>query len=331
MDDIYPILNCLDRPGGKVLATIVDVEGSAYKKEGSAMVFFEDGTSKGMLSAGCLEEDLGFRAAEVIRKGTITTVQYDLRDETDFSWGQGAGCNGIITILLELIDDRLSADLYRLKNLLQANIPVLGFKKIGELGEYLFLPEEGEPFGWWDDEIPEDSFEGRSGMIHEDQIFRHLYQPKPRLILFGAGSDVRPLVKMAAGIGFSVMICDWREEFCKKEYFPDADRVMVGFPHENVDKIHFNSRDFVIVASHHFQKDQEALLQLPINRVRYVGVLGPRERTKRLFRNQKVPENIHSPVGLPICAKGQEEIAISIIAEMIEVWRNPVHERVGMA
>ncbi len=331
MDDIYSILDSIDRPGKKVLATIVDVEGSAYKKEGSAMVFFEDGTKIGMLSAGCLEEDLKFKAAEVIRKGTITTVQYDMRDETDLNWGQGAGCGGAITILLELIDDRLIADLFRLKNLLEANIPVWGLKKIGELGEYLFLPMEGEPFGWWDDEIPEDFYEGRSGMIPDEPIFQHLYLPKPRLILFGAGPDLKPLVHLAARTGFSVMICDWRNEYCRKEHFPEADHFMVGFPYENIKKIHFFATDFVVIASHQFQKDQEVLLHLPVKKVRYVGVLGPRERTKRLFRNQGIPECIHSPVGFSIGAKGQEEIAISIMAEMIEVWRNPVHERVGTA
>ena len=198
MEDIYSLFAAIERPGEKVMATIVDVEGTAYKKEGSSMVFIEDGTQIGMLSAGCLEEDLAIRAAYVLKKGEVTTVQYDLREETDLTWGQGAGCNGIITILLETIDERLKKDLDQLKKCLDLNIPVLGLKKIGELGEYLFLPQEEEPFGWWEGEIPYRFYETESGMMQDQPIFQHLYRPKPRLIVFGAGPDMQPMVSLAA-------------------------------------------------------------------------------------------------------------------------------------
>lgn len=331
MEDIYSILNLIDRPGGKVLATIIDVEGSAYKKEGSSMIFFEDGTRFGTISAGCLEEDLALKAAEVLKKGTVTTVHYDMSDEDDLSWGQGAGCNGIISILLESIDERLKTDLQKLKRYLSFNIPVLVFKKIGDLGEYLFLPRHGEPFGWWDGEFPEEYYEASSGMFQDQPIFQHLYRPKPRLIIFGAGPDVKPLVSYAANIGFSVILCDWRDEFCSKKNFPEADRYIVGFPKEILKKLRFVPTDFVIIISHHFQRDQEILLNLPVKKIGYIGVLGPKERTKRLLQKPEIPEWIHSPVGIPIGAKGPEEIAISVVAELIMVWRKTVHRNVEKA
>jgi xanthine dehydrogenase accessory factor len=328
MDDIYSILDLIDRPGGKVLATIIDVEGSAYKKEGSSMIFFEDGTRFGMISAGCLEEDLSKKAAEVLKKGTVATVHYDMSEEEDLTWGQGAGCNGLITILLESIDKRLKADLKKLKRYLSFNIPVLVFKKIGDLGEYLFLPRHGEPFGWWDGELPEEYFEARSGMIQDQPVFQHLYRPKPRLIIFGAGPDVKPLVSNAANIGFSVILCDWREAFCCKKNFPEADRFILGFPQEILKKIRFLPTDFVIIISHNFKHDQEILLNLPVNKIGYIGVLGSRERTKRLLRNHEIPEWIHSPIGISIGAKGPEEIAISVIAELVLVWRKTVDRNI---
>jgi xanthine dehydrogenase accessory factor len=331
MEDIYSILDLIDRPGGKVLATIIDVEGSAYKKEGSSMIFFEDGTRFGTISAGCLEEDLALKAGEVLKKETVTTVHYDMSDEDDLSWGQGAGCNGIISILLESIDERLKTDLQKLKRYLSFNIPVLVFKKIGDLGEYLFLPRHGEPFGWWDGEFPEEYYEARSGMFQDQPIFQHLYRPKPRLIIFGAGPDVKPLVSYAANIGFSVILCDWRDEFCSKKNFPEADRFIVGFPKEILNKLRFLPTDFVIIISHHFQRDQEILLNLPVKKIGYIGVLGPKERTKRLLQNHEIPEWIHSPVGIPIGAKGPEEIAISVVAELIMVWRKTVHRNVEKA
>jgi xanthine dehydrogenase accessory factor len=331
MEDIYSILDLIDRPGGKVLATIIDVEGSSYKKEGSSMLFFEDGTRFGMISAGCLEEDLALKAAEVLKKGTVTTVHYDMSEEDDISWGQGAGCNGLISILLESIDERLKTDLKKLKRYLICNIPVLVYKKMGDLGEYLFLPRHGEPFGWWDGEFPDEYYEASSGMFHDQPIFQHLYRPKPRLIIFGAGPDVKPLVSYAANIGFSVILCDWREESCSKKNFPEAVRFIVGYPKEILKKLRFLPTDFVIIISHHFQRDQEILLNLPVKKIGYIGVLGPKERTKRLLQKPELPEWIHSPVGISIGARGPEEIAISVVAELIMVWRKTVHRNIEKA
>lgn len=326
MEDIYSILDEISRPVGKVLATVVDVEGSAYKREGSSMVFFEDGSKVGLLSAGCLEEDLAIKAQDVLKKGTVAIVQYDMSDETDFSWGQGAGCNGIITILLETIDERLARDLRKVKKLLLSNIPVLTYKKIDERGEYLFLPYGGEPFGWWDGDFPDEFYDVKSGMIHNQSIFQHLYRPKPRLIVFGAGQDVCPLVTLAAKTGFSVTVCDWREEFCNQKQFPEAANCVLGFPNEIPKKIHFKTTDFFIIATHHFQRDQEILLNLITEKCRYIGVLGPRERTRRLLKGREIPGWIHSPAGLRIGATGPKEIAISIVAELIEAWRKTTQE-----
>jgi xanthine dehydrogenase accessory factor len=320
MDDIFPILEFIEYPGKKVLATIIHVRGSAYKKEGSTMLFQENGMEIGFLSGGCLEKDLAYKACEVMKTNEVLTVQYDLSDETDLMWGQGAGCNGLIKIILEPIDDDYTADLLKLKQLLLSNIPVLHLKKDGE---YLFLPQVGNPFGRWaGDDFP--LFKGGVKSRTIQGVFQHLFYPKPRLIVFGAGPDVRPLVSLAMNTGFSTLVCDWRQEFCKKEYFPDADEFIIGFPKEIIRKIEFTPFDFVVVASHHFHKDREVLTYLPQDNIRYIGVLGPKERTKRLIGKTEIPANMKTPIGLSIGAIGPEEIAISIMAELLEEWRKPL-------
>lgn len=329
MEDLYRILDCLEQPGKKVLATIIAVVGSAYKREGSMMLFFEDGTRIGMLSAGCLESDLSIQAQEVFQKWKVKTLQYDLREETDLTWGQGAGCNGRIDILLEPVTDFLYEDLSEIKRLLDSNICVLAVKKLGDSGEYLFIPSVGEPFGQWQGEIPYELGKVKGGVNPGHPVFQYLFQPKPCLIIFGAGPDAVPLVSLAAKIGFSVMVCDWREEFCRKENFPLANRLLIGFPSQLIKKISFSSNDFVVLMSHHFQRDQELLHSFLRKDVKYLGVLGPRERTKRLLNGDMIPEWISSPIGASIGAKGPEEIAVSIVAELIEVWRKPIQESVG--
>ncbi|MGE8077710.1 XdhC family protein [Peribacillus loiseleuriae] len=328
MEDIYRILDMMNDSRKKVLATIIRVTGSAYKKEGSQMLFFEDGTQIGMLSAGCLEMDLAIQAQQVLKNQMAISLQYDMSEETDLAWGQGAGCNGIIDILLEPVSEIYQRDLNVVKKLLATDKTIAMLKKYPESEEYMFIPNDGEPFGRWSGQIPRINFDLKSGVIAEQPIFLHIYQPKPRLIVFGAGPDAQPLVTLAAETGFSVTVCDWREEFCQKKNFPQAARLLVDFPTKLMEKISISADDFVVIMSHHFQRDQQILLSLIDKKLRYLGVLGPKERTKRLLQCDNVPEWIHSPIGMPIGAKGPIEIAVSVVAEMIEVWRKPVCERV---
>ncbi|PGZ95508.1 hypothetical protein COE51_19955 [Bacillus pseudomycoides] len=81
--------------------------------------------------------------------------------------------------------------------------------------------------------------------------------------------------------------------------------------------------------SHHFHRDQEILLSLLHKEVKYLGVLGPRTRTKRLSNGKSIQNWVYHPIGMSIGAKCAEEIAVSVIAEMIKILRNPVREKMG--
>ena len=105
-----------------VLATIIHVEGSAYLKEGTTMLFLENDTTVGFISPGCLEEDLYFHAKEVLATGSSRTVVYDLSAQDDFTWGQGMGCNGKIYILLECVDEEMKENLRKVQHYLQHGI-----------------------------------------------------------------------------------------------------------------------------------------------------------------------------------------------------------------
>ncbi|ULT59118.1 XdhC family protein [Neobacillus drentensis] len=332
MEDFYQILDVLHYPEEKVIATIVGVNGSAYKKEGSSMLFFSDGTQIGMLTAGCLEEDLAVKVREVFRKQEATIIQYDLYMEDDLDWGQGAGCNGIIDILLEPVTEQLTEDLHMVKELLRQQKPVILLKKLVDIGEYVFIEEDGEPFGNWSGSLPTIEFTSKSGIITRDgsSIFQQTIYPKPRLIVFGAGPDARPLVALAAETGFTVMVCDWREALCQKKHFPAAALVIQGFPQDLLKQISFSPYDFVVVMTHQFKRDQELVRRILNENIRYLGVLGPKERTRRLLNGEEVPKGMFSPMGTSIGARGPVEIAVSIVAQMIQVWRKPAHERVEL-
>jgi xanthine dehydrogenase accessory factor len=332
VEDFYQILDGLNYPEEKVLATIVCVEGSAYKKEGSSMLFFSDGTQIGMLTAGCLEEDLAVRVREVFTNQEAMILHYDMSLEDDLDWGQGAGCNGKIDILIEPVTEQLIEDLQIVKELLHQHKQVIALKKLDDLGEYLFIEEDGAPFGNWSGPLPTIEFTSKSGIITRDgmAVFQQTFSPKPRLIVFGAGPDARPLVALAAETGFTVVVCDWREALCQKNHFPAAALVIQGFPQDLLKQISFSPYDFVVIMTHQFKKDQELLKSILNKNYRYLGVLGPKERTKRLLNYNHIPKGIFSPMGAAIGAKGPVEIAVSVVAEMIEVWRKPVHERIEL-
>jgi xanthine/CO dehydrogenase XdhC/CoxF family maturation factor len=334
MEAIHDILQMISTSNEGVLATIIRVEGSAYRKEGTSMLFHKNGTRTGILSAGCLENDLELRVKEWFGTSEPHTIVYHMQAEDDLSWGQGAGCNGIITVLLEPIDDQLLEHLIMLKNHLELGKRVTMIKQLDEhlsASSCLFMTDDGTVFGSWT---------GRDVLLAKSQLknyhlkppksrtfystelasnlYIHTFEPKPQLMIFGAGEDVIPLVDLASKTGFSVIVSDWRPALCDKKMFPNADHLIVGFPEESLEKITFHPSDSAIVVSHNFQRDKEYLQYLLTKKIRYLGVLGSKNRTQRLLDGNDIPPHVKSPIGLSIGAEGPEEIAVSIVAELIQ-------------
>lgn len=330
MANLFQILNELQELNGEyVLSTIIKVEGSSYRKEGTVMLYKDDGTQIGLLSGGCLEADLAERSKDVIKGKTSRTIVYDMKAEDDLSWGQGSGCNGTVSVLLEPIDYEFKEHLKRLQGYLNKGEPVLHVKKLSTFNtvtDYIFITESQQYFGKWSGIVPKYLYR----MFHDRKVdlaalenlseryFIQVFEPKPRLIIFGAGPDVRPLVRFAAETGFYVIVVDWRPSFCKHAYFSNADELVLDFPCSFIKRFLFMSKDSVIIMTHHFQKDRDILQALIQKNLQYLGVLGPRKRTYRLLESENIPNNVHSPVGLEIGAEGPDEIAISILADVIK-------------
>ncbi|MFC4766736.1 XdhC family protein [Effusibacillus consociatus] len=347
MGDIHRILDVLNTSTQRsVLATIIKVTGSAYRKEGTCMLLQEDGTQIGLLSGGCLEADLAVRVPDVIREGISRTIIYDMRAEDDLSWGQGTGCNGAIHVLLEPVGQHLQEHLLTLKNFLDQGIPVTMLKKLttdSSVSDYIFCSEDDQFFGEWNGEPPFQIREflsdaEQTGLHHGMHFFPDLsafvyiqhFHPKPRLVVFGAGPDAKPLVSFAAQTGYSVTVADWRPALCEETFFPDADQILVGLPDETIRKLQLSERDSVVIMTHNFQRDREFLSLLLNRKLGYLGILGSRERTSRLFHGTDVPDWIHSPAGLAIGAEGPEEVALSILAEIIKTRREAVTGKVAL-
>ncbi|MHA6488606.1 XdhC family protein [Bacillus cabrialesii] len=304
-----------------VLATIVQVEGSAYRKAGASMLFKKNGERVGLLSGGCVEEDLRHRISELGDQLTSVLIPYDMRAEDDMSWGMGAGCNGVIHIHAERITQEKRRHFDRVRDCLHSGKAVTAVTQL-DSSHYLFLSENTH-FGNWPD-APLQDIQRTASTLHlphfdsSTNLFIQLIEPKPRLILFGAGPDIVPLANLAADTGFSVIVTDWRPAYCTSSLFPKADRLITAFPEQMLSEFQFYPHDAAVVATHHFQHDQTIIDFLFSRKLHYIGLLGSANRTKRLLNGKQPPAHFYSPVGLKIGAEGPAEIAVSVIAEIIQ-------------
>lgn len=341
MDNIHQILQAAPSEND-VLATVIDVDGSAYRKEGATMLIQEQGKLVGMLSGGCLEEDVRLRA-EGMKKGQSQSFLYNMKNENDLDWGQGAGCNGAIRVLLEKIDTSYWLHLQKIHEYLLKGKSVLAVKRLSPeylVSEYVYMVDEDSCWGIWEDDFLKTVLMEKkkydqsttSGIRYVEELscdcFFHWFHPRPRLLIVGAGPGAIPLCHFASKTGFTVTITDWRPALCNKETFPHANVLLTGFPAEIFPELEFYPHDSVVVMTHHFQRDKEVLHYLLDKPFRYIGMIGSKERTRRLLDGKELPPNIHTPIGLAIGAEGPEEIAISIMAELIQLNRTLVQTKI---
>ena len=306
------------------IATIVHVEGSAYRKEGTMMFISKQGIEAGLLSGGCVEQDLLARIENQEEKKAFLMI-YDLRSEDDLTWGQGIGCDGSIHILVEPINQETRHYYKTLKKLLMQGKTVKHLKRVNRFCtnvENCFLSENGEQFGrlvldicYVDLESDLPSWVDGSDFA----LFKQTFFPVPRLIIYGAGPDVKPIVAYAAQAGFHVVLSDWRPSYCNEEHIPNAQRYIIASPIQAMEMIQPSVHDYCLIMTHSFSKDDELVNYLLSKKLKYLGILGSKKRTEKLLHSKKIPEWVYYPVGLPISSESPVEIAISIIAELIQV------------
>ncbi len=324
-----------------VLATVVHVEGHAYRKEGVSMILTEDGRHYSTISPGCLEDDLCARVEQAWSSERVCIVEYDMRPRDDLSWGENIGCGGLLHILLEPIRGELLALLSSIHTRLSQGEVVRLTRRFRNEGEHVqYSLVTGHPMTA-DYASSVSTTEGTDTthtlvLAHNDAsmlaaedantdpehqyVFIRTYRPKPRLILIGAGDDSQMVNTLARAAGFDIVVGDWRTALCTPERFPGA-QCVTGFPQELYEHIRPGQGDYVLMMSHNFPREREWIELLQDCPYTYLGIMGSSERTRRLLDGLPEYPHLHSPVGLSIGADGPDEIAISIAAELIAVKR----------
>lgn len=356
MKEIRDIIKSYDeaRKTGKqtALATVVHVEGSSYRRPGARMLIEDDGQLTGAISGGCLEGDALRKALLVITEKRSKLVTYDTMDDDDAKFGVGLGCNGIIQVLIEPIDDADSNNpiqyLKRINEKRQNAVLVTLFslrdKKAAQYGTCLLLKEDGNLFEHTPvlkDVLIADanevlatqasSFKNYISDDHDLTAFIEVIKPPVSVIIIGAGNDVMPVVDMADILGWETTVIDGRANYAKKERFASACQVLVAKPEKALEQITIDEHTVFLLMTHNYNYDKAVLAQLLQKNVSYIGMLGPKKKRERVlnelkdegfsFTEQQLSV-LHSPVGLDIGAETSEEIALSILSEVKAFFAN---------
>ncbi|TWI58152.1 XdhC family protein [Halalkalibacter nanhaiisediminis] len=324
-----------------VLATIISVEGSTYQKAGTKCFLAEDGKLTGLLSGGCVENDIIEHGKQIIDSGETKCLQYDLRDNGDEVWGLGVGCNGSMEIFLEPYhssghdpNSKVIEKMYAVTtpHVVSTIVDAKDSTLIGEKWIVSLKNFKEEKVSSLFSKKNLQGEEGKKlGLVSDEnmKLFIEEVAPPPALIIFGAGPDAVPLVQAVKQIGWHVTVIDHRPGFVTKENFPLADQLICS-PPGTMANVVLNENTFTVIMSHHFSQDQMVLKHLLKTNVPYIGLLGPKRRAVQLLESiltmksvqQLRMDRIHSPIGLNIGAKTPEEIAFSIVSELIAVYRH---------
>ena len=343
--------------GTDVLATIVAVEGNAYRRPGAKMLLDAGGTGVGAITAGCLEDDLLGRAEPVRESGQPELVTYDLTEGDDDVWGLGVGCNGIVDVLLEPLTEtyRPAAEAFAdgrdvavctvLDGGDDASL-VRGDRAYYHPGVDRFEPVDGAVEEWPVATLAEpaaDLAERANAAVFEVdhggrslEIFVDGLAAPPELVVFGTGHDVGPVTELAANTGFRVTVVGFRGGVDLEERFPDADRAITTSPRSLADALEVDDRTYAVVMTHNFVDDRLTVETLLESEIPYVGLMGPRERFAEMreeFTAEGQPvddealERLYTPIGLDLGSGSPYGIAHSIVAELLVVHndRTPRH------
>jgi xanthine dehydrogenase accessory factor len=347
LEKIMPLWRELETTGvDYVLATVVAVEGSSYRKPGARMLLAQDGRRTGTISGGCLEAEVARRAWWLTSSGPVVERYSTQEDDGDRPYG--SGCGGVVYLLLER-RQTASPLLTALDVAFKARIPVavatvlegplIGAKAIA-----------GLPTGTTQDPLLEEL--ASLALDHRNSLERKIniagvptrawagYCPaRAGLWIFSAGDDAKPILGMAKELGWFVAVADGRSHLAQRERFPSADEVLTlpifNLPEKATDYFHLRPTDAAVVMTHSFDQDSRILasllaLDFPLS---YLGVLGPQRRTRELLveaahllQRSYSTENIdrqladlRAPTGLDLGGETPAAVALSILAEIQQV------------
>ena len=340
----HEAVNRLEKGESVVVATVIRTKGSTPQKPGAKLLVRQDGTGAGTLGGGCVEGDIWFAAKQLMQQGGEAEYrEYELNEE--LAAEDGLVCGGTMYFLIDPVytpEDYLpyarEIDFaYKGEGAVAlATVIKSGNDGKSRIGDKLFIRENGKTEGTLGNlETDKGAIEkAKILMIHGRneyvmtasgaEYFIEAYTTPPQLVICGGGHVSRALASLAKPLEFRLFITDDREEFANEDRFPEADIIVSEKPEDALPNLPINPNTFVVVATRGHRYDNSALLAAAKTPARYVGLMGSKRKTILIYEDlmrsdlslDRIRE-IRSPIGLDIKARTPEEIAISIMSEML--------------
>ena len=331
---------------GIALATVVKVEGSSPRPLGAKLIVSSKGELLGSVSGGCVESSVIEEALQCLRSGKSNLLHFGIDNSSP--WSVGLACGGKIDVFIEPLFNLMSHrgftnSIYeKIIELFHKDQPfIIATITSGDLQgtKGLFSVDKWEiddSFNTWSNTFPTGDMtrlikdgkprlvENRIESSHPSKAFLDPILPQARLVIIGAVHIAAALVIYAHELGYKTIVIDPRSAFLTPERFPQADELIHSWPQDILPKLNLVRSDCITVLSHDEKIDVPALYESLKSPVRYIGVLGSMKTREARFNSlkgegitDKELERIHAPIGLAIGALEPEEIALSIIAEII--------------
>lgn len=352
MQDIYSeIIEVLLRKEKCVLATLISRVGSAPRAVGAKYLIKEDGTSLGSIGGGCVEAEVWQEAQKVMAKQEGRVLHFELTSE-QLAEG-GLVCGGNIDIFLEpLREDSLNIyqEALRMRQrggsaILATLVLVDGDFPRGE-GSKVLIENSGEKVGSLSggaelekkilsegQEVLREKKPKVLVLSSENRKMEILLEPvfsEPTVYVFGGGHVSEQVAPLAKKVQFKVVIIDDREIFANRERFPDADEVIVSEFERCFDRLNIGDSSYIVIVTRGHLYDGIVLEQAVESRAGYIGMIGSRKKIRTLYQSltkkgiaKETLGRVHAPIGIDINSETPEEIAVSIVAELIKVRGEP--------
>jgi len=320
------------------LVTVISTTGSTPGKVGYKMLLWgENAQTLGTVGGGFIEAQVITTAKNLLPKSQVRLCSFNL---DGLAHNQKPICGGSIELLIETFDNKslpLFSQLSTADNLPStALISIISHEK--PPGKIL-LKNIGHPDAFTGLNFFPEAIEAVKKIVAKEQttktilpdgtqIFVETIPLQPMLFIFGAGHLACRISKCAASVNFRVTVWDDRPEFANKDRFPDATHIVVDNFENILDKVDINENSYVVIVTRGHSSDELILEQAVKTSAKYIGMIGSRKKTSTILNNlkkRKVPPHtlsrVYSPIGISIGALTPEEIALSIVAELVKIKR----------
>ena len=326
-----------------VLATIVDTRGSTPAKQGSRLLIRHDGSTLGTIGGGCVEAEVWQEAMDAMSSRRAYVREFVLDD--DLAAESGLVCGGTLRIMIDATVNgqgalRFFAQL--LDNLEHGNVTALATlvrsaSRSVDVGAKALMTKDGQPLAAFPQTAGgflaggpaplADLEEGpRLAASAGAEWFVERIGSTDTIVVAGAGHIAKAVSSMAKILGFRVVVVDDREAFASRQRFPEADEVIAAPIAETIQRFTLSFDTFVVVATRGHKEDYEVLRAIVGKPAAYIGMIGSRRKVELIHRklaadgvSPEALKRVHAPVGLDIGAGTPEEIALSIMAEIVMV------------